>query len=49
MPSWECVQRAPLRTDEERADVRIALARQVKELVVTSDGEKSTTIWLPKP
>ena len=40
----------PLWTDEEWADLCIALARQVKELVVsTSDWEKSTTIWPNKP
>ena len=49
MPSWECVQRAALGTDEEWAALRIAIARQVKEPVVsTSDREKSTTIWLNK-
>ena len=36
--------------DEEWADLRIALARPVKETAVTTtDGEKSTTIWLNKP
>ena len=43
MPSWETVQKAPLCTNEEWADLRIALARRVKEAAVTtSDREKSS-------
>ena len=38
MPNWECAQRAPLWTDEERADLRIALARQVKDNETVSMG-----------
>ena len=48
--SWDTIQKAPLWQDEEWADLRIALARPVKETAVTTtDGEKSTTIWLNKP
>ena len=50
LPSWDTIQKAPLWQDEEWADLRIALARPVKETAVTTtDGEKSTTIWLNKP
>ena len=50
LPSWDTIQKAPLWQDEEWADLRIALARPVKEAAVTTtDGEKSTTIWLNKP
>ena len=50
LPSWDTIQKAPLWQDEEWADLRIALARPVKETAVTAtDGEKSTTIWLNKP
>ena len=50
LPSWDTIQKAPLWQDEEWADLRIALARPVKETaVIATDGEKSTTIWLNKP
>ena len=50
LPSWDTIQKAPLWQDEEWADLRIALARPVKETAVTTtDGEKSTTSWLNKP
>ena len=50
LPRWDTIQKAPLWQDEEWADLRIALARPVKETAVTTtDGEKSTTIWLNKP
>ena len=49
LPSWDTIQKAPLWQDEEWDDLRIALARPVKETAVTTtDGEKSTTIWLNK-
>ena len=49
MPSWDFVQPSPLWTYEEWADLRIALARRIKEPVLsTSDGEQLTTIWLNK-
>ena len=50
LPSWDTIQKAPLWQDEEWADLRIALARPVKETAVSAtNGEKSTTIWLNKP
>ena len=50
LPSWDTIQKAPLWPDEEWADLRIALARPVKETAVTTtDGEKSTSFWPNKP
>ena len=50
LPSWDTIHKAPLWQDEEWADLRIALARPVKETAATAtDGEKSTNIWLNKP
>ena len=49
LPSWDAIQKALLWHDEEWADLRIALARPVKETAVTAtDGEKSTAMWLNK-
>ena len=50
LPSLDTIQKAPLWQDEEWAELRIALARPVKETAVTAtDREKSTTIWPNKP
>ena len=50
LPSWDTIRKAPLWQDAEWADLRIALARPVKETTVTAiDGEKSTSISPNKP
>ena len=47
LPSRDTIQKAPLWQDEEWADLRIALARPVKETAVTTiDGEKSCNNYL---